>query len=397
MERKKEPIILPALLFSVYLLLFPIDSALGELIGTISINNYIAIASLALTVVFAIKRIMFKFDNFTIIYLVYVIYQFLIMTNGGYFFTNRNIIFLFYNFMTIIFIHVKWTERELKLFRYMIVISIIIACAIIITNVQFNSSGRLYLALGRNIDQNYLSANMIFGTALISNSLFKSKYKHTKFFSFVLLVWIMLCIFYLGSRGSLIGNLVIVATIYLLNRENRDIKKDIIMFFIAAIAVVIAYFLLPEWIIERFSIANMIESGGSGRIQVWSDYLYIYLNGTLSSTLFGFGRGYIYDTSSMVNGKCTHNIFLKSLVEGGIIGLILNLIFIYQLFTTARKAQTKEMIAVVLGYLVCGIFLDLDDYRIFPLMIIIIMMYKDHDYYFDYFVRPGKRKIKTSN
>ena len=98
MEKTREPILLPAILFSIYLLLFPIDSALGELIGTISVNNYIAIVSLALTLVFAMKRIIFKFDNFTIINVIFVVYQFLIIIKGGYFFTNRNIIFLYYFF-----------------------------------------------------------------------------------------------------------------------------------------------------------------------------------------------------------------------------------------------------------------------------------------------------------
>ena len=117
MEKTREPILLPAILFSIFLLLFPIDSALGELIGTISVNNYIAIVSLTLTLIFAMKRIIFKFDSFTIIYVIFVVYQFLIIINGGYFFTNRNIIFLFYNFMTIIFVHVQWTDREKKIFK----------------------------------------------------------------------------------------------------------------------------------------------------------------------------------------------------------------------------------------------------------------------------------------
>lgn len=396
MEQKKEPIILPALLFSVYLLLFPIDSALGELIGTISINNYIAIVCLALTVVFAIKRIMFKFDNFTIIYLVYVIYQFLIMTNGGYFFTNRNIIFLFYNFMTIIFIHVKWTERELKLFKYMILISIVIACYIIISNVNFTASGRLYLSLGRNIDQNYLSANLIFGTALITNSFFKCKHKRTKVYFILLLIWILLCIFYLGSRGSLLGNLVVIIAIAWFNRDRLNAGRTLVILLLIAIIGAAAYMVLPEWIIERFKLSNMLQSSGSGRVQVWSDYLYIYSNGSLSNILFGFGRGYIYDTSSIVYGKCTHNIFLKALIEGGAIGFIISIIFLYQLFITASKAKTKEMLAIILGYIVCGLFLDLDDYRIFPLMIILIIMYKDNDYYFEYIFTRRKNLTKST-
>ena len=209
MVKNKEPIVLPSLIFSLYLILFPIDSALGELIGTISINNYIAIACLAVTLVFAIRRIIFKFDNFTIIYLVYVIYQVFSIIKGGYFFTNRNIIFLFYNFMTIIFIHVQWTEREKNNFKNMIILSMIVACYIIFTNINFNSSGRLYLSLGRNIDQNYLSANLIFGTAIITNSMIRAKKTIQRLIFGALLIWILVCIFYLGSRGSLFGNLVV--------------------------------------------------------------------------------------------------------------------------------------------------------------------------------------------
>lgn len=377
MEKTREPILLPAILFSVYLLLFPIDSALGELIGTISVNNYIAVVSLALTLVFAMKRIIFKFDNFTIIYLIYVLYQFLIIINGGYFFTNRNVIFLFYNFMTIIFIHVEWTEREKKFFKYMILLSIIITCYIISTRINFNSSGRMYLVLGRNIDQNYLSSNLIFGTALIANSVFKAKRKLLKVFYVALILWIIVCIFFLGSRGSLLGNTVVILSVVWLNRKSFNAASVIIMLVSFVLAIIAGILFMPDWIAERFNISNMISSGGAGRTIVWRDYLYFYSKESLSKILFGYGRGFIYDTSSFVSGKCTHNVFLKSLIEGGIIGFILHTIMFVEMIITTMKAKSHDMIPIIAGYIVCGMFLDLDDYRILPLMIIIIMIYKD--------------------
>lgn len=389
MVKNKEPIVLPSLIFSLYLILFPIDSALGELIGTISINNYIAIACLAVTLVFAIRRIIFKFDNFTIIYLVYVLYQVFSIIKGGYFFTNRNIIFLFYNFMTIIFIHVQWTEREKNNFKNMIILSMIVACYIIFTNINFNSSGRLYLSLGRNIDQNYLSANLIFGTAIITNSMIRAKKTIQRLIFAALLIWILVCIFYLGSRGSLFGNLVTAGLTIWLNRKSFNVLTTLIVVFSILIAVAAALIMLPDWIRERFSFSYMISDGGSGRLNLWKDFLNYYSGESLGEIIFGNGRGFIYD-AYMITRNCTHNIFLKSLVEGGLIGFVLHIILFVELVITVNKSKSKDMIAIIAGYIGCGMFLDLDDYRIFPLMIIIIMMYKDEDYNFGYLRSKNK-------
>lgn len=391
MVKTREPLLLPAILFSIYLLLFPIDSALGELIGTISVNNYIAIACLALTLMLAMKRIIFKLDNFTIVYVAFVIYQFLIIINGGYFFTNRNLVFMFYNFMTIIFIHVQWTDREKKLFKYMIVLSTILVCSIIFSHINFGSSRRLYLSLGRNIDQNFLSANLIFGTALVSNSIFKAKKSYIKFFFFALLIWNLICILYLGSRGSLLGNIAVIFTVMWLNRKTVNIKAILISVILVSLVIAAALMLMPEWIIERFNIFNMVESSGSGRLTVWKNYLYYYSSESLPVILFGYGRGFIYDRTSFVYGKCSHNIFIKSLVEGGIIGFILHTFLFVEMIITTLKAKSHDMLAVIIGYIVCGFFLDLDDYRILPLMIILIVMYKDESFSIEYLI-PRKKK-----
>ncbi len=390
MEKTKEPILLPAILFSVYLLLFPIDSALGELIGTVSVNNYVAVACLALTLMLASRRIIFKIDNLTIIYLIFALYQFLIIINGGYFFTNRNIIFLFYNFMAIIFIHVQWTDREKKIFKYMIALGAILACSVIFSHINFGSSWRLYLSLGRNIDQNFLSANLIFGTALSANSVFKAKKASAKLFFFLLLIWSIVCILYLGSRGSLLGNAAVIAVVIWLNRKSFSIRFVLIALICVALVAVAAVMFIPDWIAERFNFANMIESGGSGRITVWKNYLHYYSSESLPIIIFGYGRGFIYDRTSFVNGKCTHNIFLKSLIEGGIIGFILHALLFLELAITLGRAKYKDMLAVIIGYIVCGMFLDLDDYRILPLMIILIMMFKDESFSIEYLL-PKKK------
>ena len=133
----------------------------------------------------------------------------------------------------------------------------------------------------------------------------------------------------------------------------------------------------------------MISDGGSGRLTLWKDFLNYYSGESLGEIVFGNGRGFIYD-AYMITRNCTHNIFLKSLVEGGLIGFILHIILFVELFITVNKSKSKDMSAIIAGYIGCGVFLDLDDYRIFPLMIIIIMMYKDEDYNFGYIRSKNK-------
>ncbi len=383
-QKQKSPILIPAILFSFFLLLFPIDSALGEWLGTYSINNYIAIVTVAAIVVFASNRVRFQRDSFVSAYMIYVVYQIICMSYGGNMFSNRNVIFMFYNLMALLVMHVQWTKQELLLFKIAVVCSIVMACGIVFSHINFSSSGRLYLSLSRNIDQNYLCSNLIFGTAMLTNSfLMESKRLYKAFFAAILL-WEFLCILYLGSRGGLLGNLAVVFIIFVTNF--RQLSRSVISVFAVAMVLLLVVstmgFALPQWMLDRFNLINMLNSDGSGRTEIWRTYTELYFDGNLLELLFGFGRGSIYNFVAYCKVLvCTHSIYIKALFESGLVGLTAMLVMFTSGLRKAVKNKAHAITAIIVGYCVCGMFLDLDDYRIFPLMIMMIMLYYKTDFY----------------
>lgn len=363
-------------LFGLYLLLFPIDSALGQLLGRVSVNNYVAILSLAAAVIFCGNRFRFTFHGVTALYWAYLLYC---CANGALqgrdLLSNRNLIFFFYGGMTVILHHFRWTAAEKKFLGQAVFAGLILAMAVILANVDPDASGRLYLALGRNIDQNYLCANFIFATALLMKGLFAAEKRWHRAVVLLLLAAEFLCMLYLGSRGGVIGNAAVVAASLWLHRDR--IRFSHILFTLPAVLLLLlAACLLPQWMRERFDPVNILESGESSRIFLWRAYLKLYSAGGLGQLLFGYGRGVVYAYAETGIINCTHSIYIKALAEGGIVGLSLFLTLLGAVVFRCVKEKNSFTLSFVLGFLVCGIFLDLDDYRIFPLMILLCQIFE---------------------
>lgn len=157
------------------------------------------------------------------------------------------------------------------------------------------------------------------------------------------------------------------------------------MLLFICVLLVVFFSLAPDWIKERFNIINMLNSSGSGRTEVWLQFLTIYASGSSFEVLFGFGRGSIYYFNELGMTKyCTHNIYLKALIEGGVIGVLFFVLLVISIFVYIKKTRNYTLIALIGGYMICGIFLDLDDYRIFPLLIITLLLFGDTEYYLSF-------------
>ena len=107
----------------------------------------------------------------------------------------------------------------------------------------------------------------------------------------------------------------------------------------------------------------------SYRTYIWDAILHAFTK----SPLWGFGNysiNYIYITSTKSSlhniiylegsdiGISTHNFWLYIIISGGVLGLILILIFIYTCFKNINKFHNKKeskiLLSSLLGYLLCG-------------------------------------------
>lgn len=366
-------------IFALFLALFPIDSALGNIIGSMSLNNYVAMAALLAVVLFSHKRMRFAYENVFSVIIIYLAYCIVTIVLGPDIFGSRNLVFVIYMLIAIVLGSVAWTKDEVELFRRSIILGLVVVISIVFSRFDRDSLGRLYITIGRNIDQNYLCTNLIFATAILSENITAKRYRRL---SLVLLILEFVTIVMLGSRGGLLGNLVVLA-VYFVLRTRHTWKVCIALIAVYFIVFVLFSDKLPSWIVERFDFKKIIHGTGSGRTIIWSDYLNKFKESSLSEKLFGHGRGIIYDRDFY--RIATHNMFLKALIEGGILGLIAYGLFLLYMFCYAAKRRDFKSVAFIAGYIVSGMFLDLDDYRVFPVMIILTVMFVKND---------GKRRLR---
>lgn len=372
MERR---ISLPAWIFAGFLLLFPIDSALGTLSGP-SVNNDIAVLCMAVTVLFYADRVRFTRNLMTDVYIGYILFQTVSIVYGGALFSDRNLLFLFYSVMALLLAHYSWSTAEKRLIGAAILGGVLLAVALTADQVDFSGSGRLFLSLNRRMDPNYLCANLIFGTVLIARLLFSVRSRMSRLLLRLLLAAEFGCILAFGSRGGLLGNLAAALTVFWVHRRARPAA-----YWAAWAAALIGAAvwlrcagLLPAWLTDRFDPVRMIQDGGAGRLTIWADYLRHYGGGSPGQLLFGYGRGAIY-VPECGSAHCTHSIYLKALIEGGMVGALLQLLLIVASFDRIRRSGNSELYALLIGYCICGLFLDLDDYRIFPLLMLLLSVF----------------------
>ncbi len=356
-------------IFALFLALFPIDSALGNIIGSMSLNNYVAMAALLAVILFSHKRMRFAYESVFLVVGIYLAYCIVTIILGPEIFGSRNLVFVIYMLIAIILGSVSWTKDEVELFKRSILLGLVIVIAIVFSRFDTDGSGRIYITIGRNIDQNYLCANLIFATAILSENIVTKRYR---WLSLILLILEFATIIMLGSRGGLLGNLVVLAAYFVL--KTRHAWKF-------CIAIIALYFIvfglfsdkLPSWIVERFDFKKVIHGTGSGRTIIWADYLTKFREASVFRQLFGHGRGIIYESDFYK--IATHNMFIKALIEGGIVGLIAYVTFLIYMFCYAAKRYDFKSVSFIAGYIVSGMFLDLDDYRVFPVMIILTVMF----------------------
>lgn len=209
------------------------------------------------------------------------------------------------------------------------------------TTYAFTSRASLMI-LGTPTDANEFAAAIGVSVCIIISALFSEKLSPIKrlFYVCVLLTLIYI-ILMTGSRGGLIATFV-GSVVTVLVCSKMDIKRILgIIIMMVLLSVILIYYiipLLPADIIGRFTIDSLQKSGGSGRSEIWERGLSIFATSGILRTLFGYGT-YGIDT--------WHNQIIQMLVDGGIVGLILYLIWMMKTFLLFVKYNKKYLGAFI--------------------------------------------------
>ncbi len=226
---------------------------------------------------------------------------------------------------------------------------------------EFTHNGRMYLTIGgTSIETNYLNYLFIFPTIYCADRLISKKTvlieKILLLFSIGFMIFVVLST---GSRGGLTAVTIggIVTCLFSGKENGRETKKLVITAVVVIlVAILFPYIahLLPEKIIGRFDLSNLVSSGGNGRVDIWKNSLDIILEeSNLLQMLFGHG----FLSSVSIVGTTLHNVLIEIMFDQGLVGLLLFVVMNIELLYVAFSSRNAQMTGLVVGQFVLSMTL----------------------------------------
>lgn len=232
-------------------------------------------------------------------------------------------------------------------------------------------------------DPNYMCAYLSFGV-IYAISVLAEKSENPKKAKKVLAVIELIVYFYLtlvsGSRGGLIA-ITAGAAVYLLtfgNKKHKHLIRKII------IAVAIIYLIvrmidfLPADLRVRFTADDITADGGSGRTDLWKQALDLFSKSGIFKQMCGYGTATIkwcFSHFNYHNVNVVHNMFIETLAELGIIGLITYSMAIFSFIKNAFKFKDKFAFAVIFSMFILSLSTSIYTFKpYFNIMLFIVIV-----------------------
>lgn len=353
----------------LFIILLPIDSALSGFLGVSIIDVITLIVMFAILCIDNNKcklRKLYKSDVFLLLFLAWDGVTIIWSKNSLY---NSNLMFASYFVFFILIYFYNFSSNEDVSLTNAFYISIFVLLFTCIFFGEFKK-GRFSIDINGIIDTNYLCTSFIVIIAVILYRLSNNK---KIFLNIILLLAILLIVILSGSRGALMA-ISFEGIAYILFKYRRHFLKIIFLILIAFLIYRFFLAILPSKFSNRFDIINSIKTdGGSGRLFIWKNMLSFFNNGSLFNKIFGFGREssrYLYKENIGIYYS-PHNLYIKILIENGVIGVILFFIFFISKIYLFLKHNLRIEFAIFIGFFVGCLFLDMDNTRVFWIVLLL--------------------------
>lgn len=372
---QNEKVKLITWLTAFYLLLTPLDFL--PVITGVSLSKILILIPVCSWLLY-IRQVKIRFDRFLVIPVIYII---IIMISSFYSYdvsaTMQRIITIGMNISVILALSmVNYELKEINILKKAIVYSGWFTLALMIFYGNTDLVGGLRLTVvvnGMLQDPNYLTGFLIFPILFYYNDFIRNKKKMSLIKISIFIIYILLT----GSRGGLLALMgaMLFLTITCSMRNGfklTSLLKILSVIFVFYMFFVIAMNILPDEIVKRYNIASVIESGGTGRIDIWLIVEDQYSNFSIANKLFGGGAGTV---RYFAGGKVAHNLWLESLVEVGVVGSFIFFILYYIFLKKAYKMKEYVVTASFLGYILMSLSLSLYSYKpIWNIMLLVLIL-----------------------
>ena len=203
------------------------------------------------------------------------------------------------------------------------------------------------MIMGQTCDPNYFVGFFILPLTIAFKKLVSGKRR----FLYLLLIGVSLySVFLSGSRGGFLAIAVTIAGFAFLYPSGFTKK---VMSFVGGFAILLLFWtilkpILPENIVERMTIEAVIESGGTGRTDIWKSMIREIAD---QPEMLLFGRGINARIQLFVDGDwgsaVAHNQVIQIIYNQGIIGLLTFLFLAGVSFFRCMKHRKTVSIAII--------------------------------------------------
>jgi len=186
-----------------------------------------------------------------------------------------------------------------------------------------------------------------------------------------------------GSRGGVIALCLGILIYILFSTRNIIGVKSIVVIAVIVGALYAGSTYLSEETLTRFTIQDVTATGGTGRILIWTRAFSVFKQSDLLRKLFGQGIGCtiaawghygIYDI------HVCHNMFIESLIEIGVVGLLAYTSMIFSFLKVAFRRTQKYAFGVFAVMVLLSLSLSIATFKPYiNIMIYILFLEKCTD------------------
>ncbi len=368
-----------AIMLAVYMALLPFEYVLSGESGTI--NKYVGILVIGCCLVSRSFSYKLKKNNIKIfLFIMFGAISILWAISHVYW----KDVFLSYLKNAALFFVVaqcRFTRRESRFVLYSSVVGALFLLVYLIfsPNVMVDAfSGRTVISTNDDFfDPNYMAADILVPIGFMCGVFFDNL-KKRKFLKVIVALIVILLIFYIeilsGSRGGLVAILVMFLSITIMNFKSHDVRRKIIIVLLCGIILFsVVSNLLPEQIMERFTLESLLgqSDSGGGRLVLWD----AAWQGIKKKFILGYGAGCAIPAVGMFHGinRASHSLYLSSVLEFGVASLLLYSAILSEMRKAYRKRLYTE-VGISIGVLVASIFLDSLSTKFFWAFLVILFI-----------------------
>ena len=242
---------------------------------------------------------------------------------------------------------IPYSQAELALMeRVQIVLLVILNAMTLLSNGSEDDRTTLVI-LGQTSDPNYFVGFFIFPLTIALKKLVSGK--HTVLYLLLIAVSLY-SVFLSGSRGGFLAIAVTIAGFAVIH-PSSNVKR--FMFIVGGCVLLVGLWvilkpLLPENIIGRMNVDSVIETGGSGRMDIWKSMIQTTIKET-DKLLFGRGISTVhrYLRDGTWHEAVAHNQVIQTIYNQGLIGLLSFLTLTGICFFRCVKRRKTVSIAIL--------------------------------------------------